>query len=133
MMMPRGSQDQGPERFPSNRCQAPGAPIRVTPHLHLLFRSELSVHLRRHINQCMRILFFRTTNLIPSRIKLYTHAHTMSTKPQFLCMVHDHPGTMQKRIEVRQAHLSVVGNNKAVVAGGNDPPNPLSAIDRDKN
>jgi hypothetical protein len=39
-------------------------------------------------------------------------------------MVHDHPGTMQKRIEVRQAHLSVVGNNKAVVAGGNRPPIP---------
>ena len=48
----------------------------------------------------------------------------MSTKPQFLCMVHDHPGTLQKRIEVRQAHLSVVGNNKAVVAGGNHPPTP---------
>jgi len=48
-------------------------------------------------------------------------------------MVHDHPGTMQKRIEVRQAHLSVVGNNKAVVAGGNDPPEPLSTIEGDKN
>jgi hypothetical protein len=41
-------------------------------------------------------------------------------------MVHDHPGTMQKRIEVRQAHLSVVGNNKAVVAGGKDPPDTRS-------
>lgn len=36
-------------------------------------------------------------------------------------MVRDHPGTLQKRIEVRQAHLSVVGNNKAVRAGGKPP------------
>jgi len=33
-------------------------------------------------------------------------------------MIHDHPGMIQKRTEVRQAHLSVVGQNQAVRAGG---------------
>lgn len=70
----------------------------------------------------MRILFLRPQNLIHSLAKPKNHIRTMSTKPQFLCIVHDHPGTLQKRIEVRQAHLSVVGNNQAVRAGGNPPP-----------
>ena len=42
----------------------------------------------------------------------------MATKQQYLVIVNDHPGTIQKRIEVRQAHLSVVGQNQAVRAGG---------------
>ena len=45
----------------------------------------------------------------------------MSTKPQWLVIVHDHPGTIQKRVEVRQQHLSVVSENQAVKAGGNLP------------
>jgi hypothetical protein len=45
----------------------------------------------------------------------------MSSKPQFLAIVHDFPGMIQKRIEVRQAHLSVVGQNQAIRAGGFSP------------
>jgi hypothetical protein len=41
----------------------------------------------------------------------------MTTK-QWLVLVDDYPGTIQKRIEVRQKHLSVVGENPAVKAGG---------------
>jgi len=43
----------------------------------------------------------------------------MSTKQQFLVQIFDHPGTIQKRIEVRQSHLAAVGENQAVKAGGN--------------
>jgi len=81
----------------------------------------------------MRSPLLSITTSRPLLLIHYTHKLNMSTKPQFLCMVHDHPGTMQKRIEVRQAHLSVVGTNKAVVAGGNHQPNPLSTIDGNKN
>jgi hypothetical protein len=42
----------------------------------------------------------------------------MSTKQQFLVQINDHPGTLKKRVEVRQTHLAVVGENQAVRAGG---------------
>jgi hypothetical protein len=53
----------------------------------------------------------------------------MSSKQQWLVIVSDHPGTIQKRIEVRPQHLSHAGENQAVVAGGTPqyqlPPFPL--------
>jgi hypothetical protein len=47
---------------------------------------------------------------------------TMSSKLQFLAIVHDFPGMMQKRIEVRQTHLSLVCQNQVVRAGGKALP-----------
>ena len=67
---------------------------------------------------CMRQVLFRTPAHICLVRKLLVYKRTMSTKPQFLVLVNDFPGTIQKRIEVRQAHLSVVGQNQAVRAGG---------------
>jgi hypothetical protein len=42
----------------------------------------------------------------------------MSTKRQYLVLVDDFPGTIDKRIEVRQQHLANVGKNPNVVGGG---------------
>ena|ERR1700694_986417 len=42
----------------------------------------------------------------------------MSTKRQFLVMVDDYPGTIDKRVEVRQQHLANVGKNPFVIGGG---------------
>ena len=58
----------------------------------------------------MRQTLLKTTKLLQKR--------TMSTKIQWLVIVSDFPGMIQKRIEVRQAHLSVVEQNQAVRAGG---------------
>src|SRR5579862_103 len=61
----------------------------------------------------MRSTLFGKTLKLPRRIR------AMSTKRQFLVQVFDFPGTIQKRIDVRQAHLAAVGENQAVKAGGN--------------
>jgi hypothetical protein len=54
---------------------------------------------------------------------LSVQARRMSSKQQWLVIVSDHPGTIQKRIDVRPQHLSAVGENQAVKAGGTQPPN----------
>ena len=52
---------------------------------------------------------------------IINQARKMSSKPQWLVLVNDHPGTIHKRIEVRPQHLSAVGDNQAVKAGGATP------------
>ena len=66
----------------------------------------------------MRQVLFRTPASIGLVSKSLVYKRTMSTKPQFLVLVNDFPGTIQKRIEVRQAHLSAAGQNQNVRAGG---------------
>lgn len=66
----------------------------------------------------MRQVLFRTPASIHLVSTSLVYKRTMSTKPQFLVLVHDFPGTIQKRIDVRQTHLSVAGQNQAVRAGG---------------
>lgn len=55
---------------------------------------------------------FRTTP------KQLLNIRKMSSKPQYLVIVKDFPGMLQKRVEVRQEHLSVARQNQAVVGGG---------------
>jgi hypothetical protein len=66
----------------------------------------------------MRQTLFLSPKFIPLVPRPLVYKRTMSTKAQFLVLVHDFPGTIQKRIEVRQAHLSVAEQNQAVRAGG---------------
>jgi len=67
----------------------------------------------------------RLSRFLP-KSKIESH-RTMSTKPQWLVIVHDYPGTIQKRVAIREQHLTVVSENQAVKAGGN-PPSGRPAI-----
>ena len=91
-----------------------GSPLGLVPA-----KQRLSA-LHHYSRPCffMRQVLFRTP--VSTRLvgKPLPYRHPMSTKPQFLVLVNDFPGTIEKRIEVRQAHLSVAGQNQAVRAGG---------------
>jgi hypothetical protein len=68
---------------------------------------------KHNLPNCMRTTLLRQSKLIP-----LVHKRTMSSKPQFLAIVHDFPNTIQKRVEIRSEHLSAVSKNLAVRAGG---------------
>ena len=71
---------------------------------------------------CMQQTFTRTPKPIYQIHNSVVLKRAMSSKLQFLAIVYDFPGMIQKRIEVRPTHLSLVGQNQAVRAGGKALP-----------
>jgi hypothetical protein len=60
----------------------------------------------------MRVVLNKASQFTPLLFR-----RAMATK-QFLVLVDDYPGALQKRIQVREKHLSAVGENQAVRVGG---------------